>query len=74
MSTAIYLVGNGSSQEMLFSFGDCTDLDVIYEDVLAGLESQGFTMVTNFMVTSSEHLDVDLLEMMEAVQQEVYRW
>lgn len=74
MSTAIYVKGSGAGEELLFSFGEGVELDVMCDDVLAALESQGVEMVSEYMVTSSEHLDVDLLEMMEFVQREVYNW
>lgn len=74
MSTAIYVKGSGAGEELLFSFGEGVDLDIMCDDVLAALESQGVEMVSEYMVTSSEYLDVDLLEMMEFVQREVYNW
>lgn len=74
MSTAIYVKGVGVGNELLFSFGEGVDIEDIYEDVLSALADQGVGMVEGYMVTSSEHLHIDLLDMMQQVQQEVFGW
>lgn len=71
MSTAVYIEGASSSQQILFSFGEGVDLNEMYDEIRYGLDSQGFQMVGAFLVTSSEYLDVDLEDMIKQIQREM---
>ena len=74
MSTAIYVRGSKPNQECLFSFGEDVDIEEMFDMVCGALDDEGFIMVESFIVTSSDYLDADLLEMMEEVQREVFTW
>jgi len=74
MSTAIYARGSKPDQECLFSFGEDVDIGEMFEMVCETLDSEGFIMLDSFIVTSSDYLESDLLEMMEEVQREVFTW
>lgn len=74
MSTAIYVKGVSEDQQMLFSFGENTEMEDMFNDILDALSSQGFTMITYFMATSSEYVDTDLEDLMEQIQTLVYNW
>lgn len=74
MSTAIYARGSKPHQECLFSFGEDVDIGEMFEMICETLDSEGFIMLDSFIVTSSDYLESDLLEMMEEVQREVFTW
>lgn len=73
MSTAIYVKGS-VNQECLFSFGEDVDIGEMYQIVCENLSAEGFTMIENFIVSSSDYLDSDISHMMEEIQQEVFNW
>lgn len=74
MSTAIYVKGSKSNQECLFSFGEDVDIDEMFQVICEALDEERFIMVESFIVTSSDYLESDLLDMMENVQREVFTW
>nr|DAY73828.1 MAG TPA: hypothetical protein [Caudoviricetes sp.] len=74
MSTAIYVRGYSENQQCLFSFGEGVEIEDMYQQICEVLDEEGFTVVNSFLVTSSEYLDVDLIEMLSSVQETVFDW
>ncbi len=72
MSTAIYLEGALTDEKLLFSFGDGVQIDEMFDAILGAIDAEGLTLVSSFIVTSSEHLDSDLQNMMLDIQEEVF--
>lgn len=74
MSTAIYVRGVSEHEQCLFSFGECVEIEDMYQEICEVLDNEGFTIVNSFLVTSSEYLEVDLTQMMFSVQETVFDW
>ncbi len=76
MSTAIYVVvlGSGREGEILFAFGDDVDSDVMFDEVLENLQSQGVDSIKRCMITSSDFFEEQLYGMMDAIQTELDNW
>ena len=74
MSTDLYVRGYSENQQCLFSFGEGVEIEDMYQQICEVLDEEGFTVVNSFLVTSSEYLDVDLIEMLSSVQETVFDW
>lgn len=72
MSTAIYIEGALIDEKLLFSFGDGVEMEDMYQDILCAMREQDVMAVTSFIVTSSEHLDSDLEQMMLDIREQTF--
>lgn len=72
MSTAIYIEGALIDEKLLFSFGDGVEMEDMFHDIMDAITEQRFTMVSSFIVTSSEYLDVDLEQMMFDIREQMF--
>lgn len=74
MSTAIYVEGSQLNETLLFSFGEDVCLDEMSDCVMSEILNEGLTAVKSYMVSSSDYLDVDLHNMMQEIQSQVWTW
>lgn len=74
MSTAIYVEGSQPNETLLFSFGEDVCLDEMADCVMSDILNEGLTAVKSYMVSSSDYLDVDLHNMMQEIQSQVWTW
>lgn len=72
MSTAIYIEGALVDEKLLFSFGDGVEMDEMFDDIMSAIAEQGVTLVSSFIVTSSEYLDTDLEQMMLDIREQTF--
>ncbi len=72
MSTAIYIEGALVDEKLLFSFGDGVEMDDMFEDIMNAIAEQGLTLISSFIVTSSEYLDTDLEQMMLDIRDQTF--